>query len=402
MIQYLSQSKKGTKASEIDFNSFSEPNSLDLYEVNVLDFSDQYFWCYNGNNTYHVNSISDLTNLKIMINKSKNTKFFVIFPQDLSFRFNSGVRDYLSSIRLKNMISSMNTIINTCIATKGLEPIFEINYTSIDELTIKSDFYFDISGANNIDKCLVSTSDKVTAVRCKNVIYSTLDINGNSEYLFSVIKAFDFIKVRADAPIWFEDTMRLNDKLLLEQKSKLLEQQKSVLAELQNTNKKIEMNNYYKSILYSQGDELVNVVFDMLDIMIGINLHHFKDVKKEDFIFLDNGTYFIGEIKGVNENVKNKHISQLYTHIEVYRDKFEIDEALTRGLLIINPLRKTAPDKRAEIHQDQIDKAENMFNVLIVRTEDFLELFDQFLKKILNKDDILGIFRKQKGLISLK
>ena len=37
---------------------------------------------------------------------------------------------------------------------------------------------------------------------------------------------------------------------------------------------------------------------------------------------LYNNTLFIGEIKGVNENVKNKHISQLDNHL----DDLEYDE----------------------------------------------------------------------------
>ena len=66
-----------------------------------------------------------------------------------------------------------------------------------------------------------------------------------------------------------------------------------------------------KSVLYTNGDELVQVVFEILEELLGCDLSQFVDLKKEDFLFTIEDTTFIGEIKGVNSNVKNPNITQL-------------------------------------------------------------------------------------------
>ena len=76
----------------------------------------------------------------------------------------------------------------------------------------------------------------------------------------------------------------------------------------------IDKNNEYKSILYTNGDRLVTVVLEILERMLGCDFSEFEDLKNEDFLATVNGLIFIGEIKGVNHNVKSENIAQLDRH----------------------------------------------------------------------------------------
>ena len=58
----------------------------------------------------------------------------------------------------------------------------------------------------------------------------------------------------------------------------------------------------------------------MLEKMLNYNLSEFKDDYKEDFLIEFNDITFIGEIKGVNSNLKNKHLSQLDDHVSDRED----------------------------------------------------------------------------------
>ena len=174
------------------------------------------------------------------------------------------------------------------------------------------------------------------------------------------------------------------------------------IEELQlEKNKNISLiaeNNYYKSILISSGDELVKTVFDILGKILNYNFDDFTDIKKEDFIFEYNNMLFIGEIKGVNENVKNKHISQLDNHL----DDLEYDEEkfTPKKLLIINHQRKSPLAERAEVDPKQIDKAIRD-DVLIIETITLLKLYEKFLNDEITKEEVYAIFRDKTGLLKI-
>ena len=89
------------------------------------------------------------------------------------------------------------------------------------------------------------------------------------------------------------------------------EQIKKEKEKIDKANTILERNLHYKSILYTNSDELVSVVFEIIEDLFDISLKEFKDEKKEDFNFKKDGITYIGEIKGVTSSVKNEHISQL-------------------------------------------------------------------------------------------
>ena len=62
--------------------------------------------------------------------------------------------------------------------------------------------------------------------------------------------------------------------------------------------------------MYTNGEQLVEVVFDILESFFSYSLSEFKDEKKEDFLIKLDSVTFIGEIKGITSNVKSEHVSQ--------------------------------------------------------------------------------------------
>lgn len=163
---------------------------------------------------------------------------------------------------------------------------------------------------------------------------------------------------------------------------------------------KLENNNRFKSILYSTGDELVEVVFEILENMLGCDLSNFVDEKKADFIFELDDKVFIGEIKGINTNVKSVNVTQLEVHVQDYLDdNLDKTEEDIIALLIINHQREKSPDEREAIHEKQIALAKRNGS-LIVETTQLLQLYSDYCMGNKNKSDIVELL-KCKGLLQL-
>ena len=155
----------------------------------------------------------------------------------------------------------------------------------------------------------------------------------------------------------------------------------------------------FKSILYSNGDELVEVVVEILQEILDVDMSSFKDVKKEDFLIKKDNMTFIGEIKGINSNVKNSNISQLENHYHNYVDELvEGTQEKVKQILIINPLRGTDVNNREPIHKTQIDLAIRN-KCLIIETKVLLSLFERYKKGTYKTEDINLMFTEKIGLL---
>ena len=73
-------------------------------------------------------------------------------------------------------------------------------------------------------------------------------------------------------------------------------------------------------MLTETGENLVEVVFEMLGKMLDCDLSEFVDVKREDFRIKLKDITFIGEIKCINTKVKSGNISQVENHCRIYED----------------------------------------------------------------------------------
>ena len=175
---------------------------------------------------------------------------------------------------------------------------------------------------------------------------------------------------------------------------------KSLEEDITTAENKLKENNYYKSILYKQGKPLVKVVFKMLEEMLNCDLSKFKDVYKEDFLLEFDDVTFIGEIKGVNSNVKNRHLSQLDDHVsdrEDYLKENNLEENI-KPLLIENTFIETKPSEREEVDDATIEKAKEKYQSLIITSIPFLELYQSFKNGEITTEEIKNRFKYEIGL----
>lgn len=403
MIQYISKYTYESKISTMDFSKIASPNSLDQYEVNIIDFSSDSLWRFKGSSCSNIDDIQDFKNLKIIIDRSKKTKFVFIFPQNGKFYYNysDSLGYFYNSIEIKNNLTYINYILSQCIETEDIKLIYEDNKTKIGDNLLESSFYFELNDRLQFDEVTSSISGKLTSFKLKEHLYSTLNFHNNLDALQQLLINCSFIKQKSKAPLWFNTISRLNDNELHNKREELIKNSEEIQNKIQENEFLIAKNNEYKSILYSNGPELERVVIELVEKIFNNDLSSFVDMKKEDFFFVYENTHFIGEIKGVNTNLKNSHLSQLNTHVEEYLDKNSITEEFVKGILIINTSRKTAPEKREPPHEDQIAKAKNKYGFLVVRTEDLLTIYEKLLDKSLDVNTIIDKFKNQKGLIQI-
>lgn len=104
-----------------------------------------------------------------------------------------------------------------------------------------------------------------------------------------------------------------------------------------------EKNNYYKALLYLQGDELVHVVKEVLQEMLNVTIDDYDEKKQDLFFKLDDINIFV-EVKGINTSVKRQNVSQAKNHVRDFAAKHKIYasdvDKYCKGLLIINPFDK--------------------------------------------------------------
>lgn len=405
LIQVISTNSYNPQKGESITNSLlSNPLSLDSFEINIIDLNHSSIWVNYGKNYNKVQCFQDLRNLATMIQESSSTKIVVMYPQNQRFRYNSfesgGSRTYCSEKELKNMLSILtDEILGVYLKLSPEQLLFENNVTKVGGLDLPSSFYF-----KEVEDGLTKSihSNKVTSYLHNNMILTTLSLRSEEEILV-FLKETGFMDVTQEIPNWITNIRIFNDDDLY---SNIEQCEKKItdLGELINQLKlKIDNNNKYKSILYSNGDELVSVVFEILEQLCGYNLNDFDDIYREDFIIKLTDITFIGEIKGVTSNVKSEHISQLDVHYQSYLDDIEEQDnnENVKSLLIICHQRKKEPKNRKPVHSNQI-KLANRNKSLIIETTELLRLFELYRNGAITREDIISSFTIQNGLFKLE
>ena len=88
----------------------------------------------------------------------------------------------------------------------------------------------------------------------------------------------------------FDDIQQLD--LIRENREKI----QMAEQEIDKAKKVMDQNNRYKSILYTTGDELVEVVLEILGQLLDYDFSQFEDKKNEDFLAEIGNDVFIGEM----------------------------------------------------------------------------------------------------------
>lgn len=402
MIQVLTYwgTEEAYKGKNCVVRKIHDAESLDAFDINVIILNDRHIWENNDANHNTVNCIRDLSSIATMIDKSKKSKNLIILPQNLYFCYGL---DYSNpwKIELKNMLTDLTKILNSIyLEIRETRLYYENTQTNVLGNNIRASFCFDIDDNNEYIFTKSTGSNKPTTIGWGDVILSTLDIS-NYDELYALLKELKLIEDKMECPEWMNEITMFDDEKqqeIIQESLNIIQEQNDVIEQ---ANDVLAKNTRYKSILYTNGDALVEVVFDILQEMLECDLSQFEDIKKEDFCFEIQGTTFIGEIKGVNHNVKNENISQLDVHYQSYFDEHEdVSPNDVKALLIMNHQKNKPITNREEVHEQQIKLAERNGS-LIIETPVLLKLFEEYLLENKTREECISLLRESQGLLKL-
>lgn len=379
-------------------NNFNTAKSLDNYDINVIDMSNQDLWITNASNvTSRIKKISDIHSLKTMISNSNKTSILVILPQNIIYKTSNGTG---ATYELKNIIQTLEEVISLTVPINSLNLIYENNTNSILGQQYNSSFTF----LNDEDRSIFKSdiSNKVTAIKNNNLYLTTISVinSDNPSGLIDLLKQLELIKTTEDIPEWVYKYNFNDDNIQNELITKAKEIIKKEKEKIEECNTILTNNLYYKQILYVNGEDLVKIVFQILEKILDTSLKDFIDKKSEDFLIKKANVTFVGEIKGVTSNVKNEHISQLLVHTAKYYDKLQENniEENVKSLLIINYERTKEVSKRNPIHEYQVELAVKN-NTLIIDTITLLSLFENYLNEKNSIENVIEILSKKSGVL---
>lgn len=139
----------------------------------------------------------------------------------------------------------------------------------------------------------------------------------------------------------------------------------------------------------------------MLDEMLEYEDKEFIDEMEEDYRICKGENTFLIETKGLLGNVKRSDVSKTDCHVQIYIDKLEEegkdqDKEKVKGIFIVANQRKRKIEERDKLPERQITLAEK-YNILIIRTEQLLKLYEDFRNKKIKTQEIIELFKTQIG-----
>lgn len=401
MIQILTHSgnEKELLGKDIKLNKIHDAEALDSFEINIISLQDDNMWVTRERNPVTINTIDDFKSLSKMIASSKKSKIIIFLPQNSRFTYNTWERDckYWKYREFKDTLGNFQTVLGQVFQPLSvLNIIYENTTTLVGNNKVSASFHFDENAEHALTKS--EKSNKPTTVEVKGKIVSTLNISKNNE-VQDFLSLIGLIKEKSKSPEWMEGIYMFDDDnqlKIIQKNNKVIE---TANENISNAMKVIDQNKRYKSVLYTSGDELVEVIFEILENMLGCDLSEFTDKKKEDFKFKLNDKVFIGEIKGVTPNVKKSNVSQLDVHVQEYLDDNDEESKNIVALLIINHQRSKPISAREGVNDEVIKLAERNGS-LIVETITLLKLFEQYLLGEKNRDECIDSLVNNTGLLN--
>lgn len=385
----------------ITISEFGKPLSLDEFDVNVIDLGASDLWKTKNQHLDSIDRITDFDSIQSMVMHRNNAFVVYVLPQDvtvLSLDYQKG--PYKKETRLKDAIEFCEKVVKRCYPTGTWlsDILYEKTKTKIGLKTYTADFYFE-SGHHPVSRS--EMSEKITTNKYGDLLYATtLDIITSEECLTEYVENIIPKPKREAVPQWMDSIEFFDDreqKEKIEKKEQIIEQAQT---SINSSRVRLEDNNYYKSILYTNGDELVEVVFSILEKILSCDLSGFVDEKKEDFIIKKEGYTLIGEIKGVTSNIKSENISQVDVHFQGYMDKLTeagVQESVHQ-VLIMNPLRNKPLWEREPVHETQIRLARRN-GCLVIETVTLLKLYEKFVAGEISIAECERLFTEKTGLL---
>ena len=388
----------------IDYNepcSLNKPKSFDEFDINIIDIRDINLWRNSDLNsrTDTIDDINDFRSIHSIIENSIKSKTIIIFPQNVYYSYDKYDRNYHSKCELKNMINGFKSILSVMIDEIDFNIVYENTITRIGEKEIEASFYFE--ACDNEILTQSNGSSKVTTIESNGIILTTLNLNLD-ESLEPFLKKIHLVKEKVSIPDWIKDLEMFDDQ----KQYNVVQETKRIIRvsneKIEEALKIIEKNNEYKSILYSTGHHLEKMVFEILQELLKCDLSDFEDEKEEDFCMKIGEKIFIGEIKGVNHNIKSQNISQLDVHYQNYLDENpDKTEEDIKALLIMAHQKNKSLENREPVHEKQIQLAMRNRS-LIIETITLLRLFEKYKNGEISSDDCIELFSKNIGLLKIE
>lgn len=382
-------------------SDFETPKAFDDFRLNILDLGFDTLWRNKGNSYGTITMLKDLKHYTKIISNSNKAKILVILPQNINYKYYFSGGKYIYQENLKNMLDLIKELFVKYIYSYAFDIDFEPTTTTLGNSKVKADFHFDINCFNNKEIVLVSdNSKKLTTIKVKeNLYYTTLDLMCNKEAMERFIEK---LKIDEDEvenmPEWAKTINILDDVLLKEKVNDINNKIKNLEDEKQIQMQKLNKNNKIKSILYQTDKLLQNTVITILNEMLDYEDNAFVDKMEEDYKIKKEEVTFIIETKGLSRNIKGEDISKTSNHVEIYLD--ELDEKNitenVKGIYIAATQRNKKLEEREKTPDRQI-KLATRNNILIIRTEELLKVYEDFRNKKINTEEIIKLFSEQSG-----
>ena len=397
--------------TEYKVNEFKKPGVFDDFELNVLDLSFEELWTskindIEYNNNIDIDMIKDLKHYHTMLKNNKNTKILIVLPQNITLKYcwDWSEEEYIMSEDLKNLTFFISQIVFENVYNYWLRLNFGCNSINLNRLDITADFYFDEKEIEEEQKILKSdTSSKLTTIRVEeNIYFTTLNLMQSKEMLEAFLEKTKIINnCNEEEPEWFKDIKILDDVNIEHEVSKIEEEITKLQKIKENKLIKLEENKEIKSILYQTDKKLQTIVIKMLNEMLEYEDKEFIDKMEEDYRICKGENTFIIETKGLLGNVKGTDINKTDGHVQIYIDNLEEegkdqDKEKVKGIFIVANQRNRKIEERDKIPERQIKLAARN-KILIIRTEQFLKLYEDFRNKNIKTQEIIELFKTQIG-----
>lgn len=399
--KYNNFSNKTFLLSRID-----EFQSFDNYDITVIDISDNSLWHSNSGSIQSINQYMDLRTISSAIAKSEKSNIVIVFPQNIDYRYcyNNVNGGYSKRQKIKDMKKIFIDIINTNLTNMNLLNLnFGKSYAKIKNFKIKADFSF-LNVAEKDVKIKADNGNDIVAIQKDKVVLTTLELNTEDEFMefLKLIFPHSFDKATS-TPDWIDDINFYTDIKCkeeidkIEQKIKKLEENKKELEKI------MLKNSEYKSILYETGDVLSKQINNMLAEIFEYDISQFKDTYEEDGLIKLEDITFIIETKGLNNEILGRNVSDASNHLIMYEDKLEEEKIIenTKCLFIVAYERNKKVQERVKI-KDRLEIIAKANNTLIVDTREFLKIFEDFLNKKIDKEEIKKIFKNAIGVLDYR
>lgn len=397
---------------EYKVNQFKKPGVFDDFELNVLDLSFSELWTskindIEYNNNIDIDMIKDLKHYHTMLKNNKDTKILIVLPQNITLKYcwDWSEEEYIMSEDLKNLTFFISQIVFENVYNYWLRLNFGCNSINLNRLDITADFYFDEKEIEEEQKILKSDkSNKLTTIKVdENIYFTTLNLMKSKEILEAFLEKTKIINTsdEEEEPEWCKEIKILDDVDIENEVSQIEEEITKLQKKKENKLIKLEENKEIKSVLYQTDKKLQKIAIKMLDEMLKYEDKEFIDEMEEDYRICKGENTFLIETKGLLRNVNGNDISKTDCHVQIYIDKLEEegkdqDKEKVKGIFIVATQRNRRIEERDKLPERQIKLAERN-KILIIRTEQLLKLYEDFINKKIKTQEIIELFKTQIG-----